>query len=100
MGTDDGIDDGPDGAGRATEPEGTDELARLRHERDEMVARLSRVEHRGARRRRLRAVAVAVLVALALVLLDLSFVGLLVLAAVVGLFVLALHPAADDVEGT
>lgn len=79
MGTDDGIDDGTDdgtdGAGRAPEPPGTDELTRLRHERDELVARLSRVEHRGTRRRRLRAVAVAVLVAVGCTSFTLAAVG-------------------------
>lgn len=37
---------------------------------------------------------------LALVLLDLSFVGLVVLAVVIGAFELALHPAAGDVESS
>jgi hypothetical protein len=72
---DDGTDDEARGS-ESAEPDGTDELAELHDERDELVARLSDVERRGPRRRRLRIVAVAVLVVLGCTSFTLAAVGI------------------------
>jgi hypothetical protein len=124
MGTDDGIDDGPDGAERATEPEGIGGPAVL-------VARGSTGERRLARRRRLQFGTVAVLVALGCTSFTFAAVGVWVRrnvtdtdvrvaragpladgpavraalrrwlsGEVVGPFELAAGPAAGGVEGT
>jgi hypothetical protein len=67
MGTDDSIDEGTGDSSHAAAPNATDELielAELRQKRDRLVAQLTLLEHRTARRRWLRAGAVALLVAL------------------------------------
>jgi hypothetical protein len=72
MGITDGIDDGTTGP---LHPAAGDELIELRRERDQLADRLSRVERRGARRRRLRAIAVGLLVVLGCTSFTLAAVG-------------------------
>jgi hypothetical protein len=80
------------------EDHGDDEVVELRRERDELAARLSRVERRGARRSRLRGAAVVVLVVVGCVSFTAAAVGVWVRHNVTDtdVWVARAGPLADD----